>query len=195
MARLVFVPEGREVDIALAEFDALRAEILSFHQGQAGSIAAALTASAALGALALNPTGGRLELLLVLPFVLGGLGFLHTDLNRRIHLLGRYIETQLWQEGGVLRDWSSQLPSWEQYNRHDMEEQGKAHSLSAAIPVILIFFLPSVASLAVGFYELAFGTWANPLWWLFGTGCVVVLIQVVVALSVIRARRRTLALV
>ena len=182
-----FVPEGREVDVALAEFSALRDEILTFHQGMAGAIAAAITATAALGAIALNPTGGRLELLLVLPFALAGLGMLHMDLRRRIHKIGKYIQEELWADDGPLdRGTSGVLPSWEAYNKRKM--RAPPSLIASAIPVAVIFFIPSIASLAVAFVELAFGTWSKSLWALFGGGCVIVCIYGAITAWVIKLR-------
>ena len=153
----------------------------------AGAVAAAITATAALGAIALNPSGGRLELLLVLPFALAGLGMLHMDLRRRIHQLGKYIETELWAPGGPLRRNSfGVLPSWEDYNLAQMEATPSL--IAAAIPVAVIFFIPSIASLVVAFVELAFGTWSKSLWPLFGGGCVIVFIYGAITAWVIHHR-------
>jgi hypothetical protein len=69
----------------------------------------------------------------------------------------------------------------------DVEWEG-AGLLAAGAPVVLIFFMPSIASLAVAVVELAFGTWTKSLWALFGGGCVVVLIYALVALWAIRKR-------
>lgn len=162
----------RETDVALAEFETLRAEILAYAQAQAGTIAAALTATTALGTIALSRRDGPLEVLLVLPFVLSGLGLLYTDLSRRSFLIGHYIKTKLWSKPGVLREDGTRLTSWEDEAGRYRSNLGVPGFASAVLPFLLIFILPSAGSLVLGGCLISSRGWEAPLAAAFGLGLV-----------------------
>jgi hypothetical protein len=86
---------GRRVDVALAEYTALRAKILSRQQAQSTATGVALTATAAILGFAVNKDG-QLDILLVLPFVLSGLAIVYLNHGVALRILGRYIEQRLW---------------------------------------------------------------------------------------------------
>lgn len=60
-------------ELALAELSTLRSEVLAIRQIQTAIYTAALTILAAIAGVALAKKEGRIEMLLVLPFVLSGL--------------------------------------------------------------------------------------------------------------------------
>ena len=142
-------------DVALEEFKALRAEILAVQQFQNAAFAAALTAIAAVGSFALTKSGGRHELLLVLPIVLSGLGLLQAQCARETNQIGNYVRDHLWarlpvHEGDPFR-------SWEHF-------VARSHRrLHGIVARILIFGVPSVVSLVIT--DQQWNTRLAPLWW------------------------------
>lgn len=133
-------------DAALAEFSALRAEIVARQQAQTAAVGAALTVAGAIGAVAFAGDRDRLEILLVLPFILCGLGLIHQEHSHRTNVLGTYVRERLWPE---LAESAGYRLSWEQflhdYQRH--EERRATWALLGRAPYVLIFFAPGAASL------------------------------------------------
>lgn len=148
------MPVVEPKDVALAEFEALRAEMLAIRQTDNLTFSVAFTAIAAIGGFALSKQGGRLEVLLVLPVVLSGLGLLQAQNSRQIDQLAAYIRDCLWERLPVN---GTRYPSWEHYIAGSRRF---AHGLIARV---LIFVVPSIASLAI-----TIGQWDTrlfPLWW------------------------------
>jgi hypothetical protein len=171
------VPE-MTTDVAKAELDALRKELLTRSQAEGTAVSAALTVVAAVGGFALAKKQGRLEMLLVLPLVLSGLGLL---LTRGVHgnrLVACYIREHLWPRLGATET-DDAYPSWEHFIDKFRKEHTRfsVYALLNAIPVALIFVVPSIASLAV---TLANGHLGS-LWWLWGAGVFSIVAFVVLA--------------
>jgi hypothetical protein len=172
-----------DVDVVLAEFSALRAEILSCQQAQTGVFVGGMTATAAVGAIAFSK-GSRLQILLVLPFVLSGLGLLYLDYSRRPAAIGKYIRTELWLIL-ELHPACRQLPSWERYLDKKRQQLSRRDRLLGALPFVLVFLVPSVLALVVGAYKLIHSSWGEA-YWLLWVACLVVVLMLLALL----ARRR-----
>jgi|SRR5450631_1646553 hypothetical protein len=82
-------------DFALEAYKALRAEIDHYSQAMGVLVGVALTAVGAIGAFALSKPGNR-EALLVLPFVLSGLGLVQANNGIQVRRRDEYIRTYLW---------------------------------------------------------------------------------------------------
>jgi hypothetical protein len=100
---------GRDVDVALAEFAALRAEIASSKTVQSTSIGVGLTAIGAIFAFALQKNGTTDTLLVVAPFSLV-INVVYFAEAVRIRRVGDYIRKYLWQ---YLEDRTGYPHSWE----------------------------------------------------------------------------------
>lgn len=87
--------ERAAVEVALAEFNALRAEIVSTRTAQGAVIGAGLTAVGLAFTFALQQSGER-ELLLAVPPLALIASSLHVAESYRIHKLGDYIRCTLW---------------------------------------------------------------------------------------------------
>jgi len=155
-------------DVAHAELEALRTELLARSQAQVPLITAALTIVAAVGGFALAKKEGRIEMLLVLPLVLSGLGLLIVEGVQGNRRIARYIRDHLWDrlpDNGDPPD----ATSWEHYVaafRRTNTDRVSAFVLSSVTPIVLIFVVPSIAALAV---TLVVGD-LGALWVLWGAG-------------------------
>jgi hypothetical protein len=138
-------PEKR-VDVALAEFNALRAEILSYTTAQAALIGVGLTALAVIVGFVVKE-GGDDRLLLAIPPLALVINLLQAANTYRMATIGRYIQESLWpylqREVG-----DEDLPSWE------AEVAGRVRKwwmslvgLVVNAPATLLFFAASVGAL------------------------------------------------
>jgi hypothetical protein len=143
------------VDVALAEFEALRGELLQLHQGQVAMFTAAFTVTAAIGGFALSRTSGHVELLLVLPVVLCGLGLIQAQYSRQSHQIGDYIRECLWLR--LPTHPGDAVPSWEHYISNSRR---RFHGIVARL---LIFAVPSIACIVITYRQ--WNTGLAPLWW------------------------------
>jgi hypothetical protein len=154
----IVAAEKTVVDIALAEFTALRSEILAVEQFENTAFAAALTILSAIGGFALTKNGGRLEILLVLPIVLSGLSLLQTQCTVLTEQMGKYIRDHLWER--VPSDSSAKYPSWEHFLGR---ERGVFAYAWGVVARTLIFVVPSIVALVIND-----GHWHGKLaalWW------------------------------
>jgi hypothetical protein len=167
-------PKVTLADVALAEFTALRSEVQSIRQIQTAVYTAALTILAAVGGFALAKKEGRLEMLLVLPLVLSGLGLILVEAETGISNIGEYIREKL----------SSRLPanqermSWEMFIFRRRSETGARYALLGGAAPALILVVPSIASLWITDDQLGSHLW--PLWWsgaVAAVACVGMLIE------------------
>ncbi len=83
------------IDIALAEFIALRGLIATMYQMRLALLAGGLTAMGVVAGLALHQDSNR-NLLLLIPALAATTVMINSELGRRIRLNGRYIYTKLW---------------------------------------------------------------------------------------------------
>ncbi len=157
-------------DFALEAFKALRAEVDHYLQAMGVLVGVALTAVGAIGAFALSKPGNR-EALLVLPFVLSGLGSL-VQVNNGIQVRRRdeYIRTYLWPKT-TLPPTGQGLPvvSWEEWiatMRVDQSALNPAKVAGAAGYVVVLSFL-SAGALALT-ASLAWAKTSLAIVWVFG---------------------------
>lgn len=148
-------------EVSLAEYKALRDELLGIRQIQTAVLTAALTILAAVGGVALTKKGGRVEILLVLPFVLSGLGVIIIQCAAGVTLIGDYIRTELWT--GITVNASARLPSWEVFLEEVRCDARKRYRFSVIIAPLLILAAPSWASLGITYRDAVNHLW--PLWW------------------------------
>lgn len=133
-------------DAALLEVAAVREELRNRLQGESTIFTAALTAIAAIGGFALSDDG-RLEMLLVLPLILSGLGLLIVQGTQGNQNMATYIRDR-WdaiRPGGGFE-------SWEHHIQARREEHGRRidFAVTALAPILLIFVLPAVAASIIG---------------------------------------------
>jgi hypothetical protein len=145
-------------DLPLAEFNALRGEVLAIRQIQTAVYTAALTILAAIGGFALEKRGSRVEILLVLPFVLSGLGVILVESNVGIENIGAFIRTELPKRLPV-----GEAESWEQFIERKRGKDSKLYrGLSMTSPA-LILVVPSIASFGINGSQATGRLW--PLFW------------------------------
>ncbi len=102
----------------LEVYKVLRDEITHHIQAMSALLGVALTATAAIGAFALNKQTGDRQSLLVLPFVLSGLALAQVNHGIQIRRLGEYIRTHVWPSDGstaALPSSEPPTPSWEEW--------------------------------------------------------------------------------
>jgi hypothetical protein len=151
--------KGTRVQIALAEFNALRGEIISHSTTQAGLIALAVTAIGLVGGFVIKEDGDP-RLLLILPFLVSAAGIHSAEQGRGIALMGTYIRDSLWPyldrihgEDGLVGE---AMPSWEQTvtdfrdrKKHKGRWTHPSFLLLSGLPGTLIFFFGSAVPLVV----------------------------------------------
>jgi hypothetical protein len=157
-------------------YKALREEMHQHYQAMGAVLGVALTATAAIGAFGLSHTGNR-DALLILPFVLCGLGLVQVDHGIQVRRLGEYIRTYLWptntqeSQSGV-----TPPPSYEEWIARMRTAQGLFPTkATGALGQAVVFVLPSVAALLV----TASKAWGSPLLAIVWGGALLVLIAAI----------------
>jgi hypothetical protein len=142
-------------EIALGEFQSVRAEIAMHQQAKTRYLTLALTATGAIGAFALG-RNGNIEALLVLPLVLSGLAIVYLKHNLDVENLGEYVRDQLWPL--LQSTWGrsktgdiGELPSWDAWinNRRATTSRKSLYGALGVLPPLLIFSAPSVCAVAI----------------------------------------------
>ena len=160
------------VPVLLAEYAALRAEIVSRLNAQATTFGVTLTAVGVVGGIVLTGKASR-DLLLVIPILAPSLGLFFVDHMRHMALLGLYIRGDLWE---ALRQELSgrSLPSWEHrwaaYNDMSQHRTPSSYLLFALVVVVppgAVFFLSAVICLVIT-ASRAFDTTAHAVIWVLG---------------------------
>lgn len=149
-------------EIAKAEYESLRSELISRTQSQATIVTAALTLVGAVGGFALSKEG-REEILFVLPFALSALGVLLVEGTRANHRMAHYLREYAWPRmfgaGEVPWSWEDLIERYRQTHQLRVSP----HSVAGAAPVLLVLVLPSVVALGLTLDEARHdGLW--PLW-------------------------------
>lgn len=169
-------PQGKEpsadkaVDVLLAEFNALRAEMHSYISAQAALVGLGLTALGVITSLAVGNNGDD-DLLLAIPPLVALIVLAHTAETYRIATLGDYIREKLWPD---LERRVGNIPSWE---IHAVEQRPKRavtvflKAIGVDFPAMTLFLLSSVIVLAT-----APGKWETL--WCIGLVATVVAIAV-----------------
>jgi hypothetical protein len=138
-------------DFALEAFKALRAEIDHYLQAMAAVVGVALTAVGAIGAFGLSQPGNR-EALLVLPFVLSGLGLVQVNNGIQVRRRDEYIRTYLWPtESLPPTSQGLQVVSWEEWIATMRVDQSAFNSakVAGAAGYVVVFTFPSAGALAL----------------------------------------------
>jgi hypothetical protein len=197
---------GQRIQVALAEFNALRSELDTHVGTQEKLIALVVTAIGIVAGLVIRE-GGDPRLLLILPFLVSAAGIHYAEQTRGIALIGSYIRDALWPYVRIqLAEASTRsqpLPSWEDVvsdfrmeDRHRSGRVYRSYLLSSAVPGAMIFMLGSVVPLVVlhfvtttngdGRAEHVIGSnlldWNvyRAIWWL---GVILTVVYVAIALS------------
>lgn len=141
-------------NVTLAEYSALRAEILTHTSVQQTLLGAAITLSGVLAGFALQ---GNDELVLLLPIATLLLGAAYADESRKIYVIARYIVEVL-----ACRDGAEGLKGWEESRqRHRLTSVG-----SAVLQVTAFGLFPLMAQAYVLWWVGA----SEKGYWLLGTG-------------------------
>lgn len=136
-----------QLDVALAEFKALRDEIGSRATSSHTLININAVASGVAGGLVVN-NPGRVELLLVLPILSSVLGLLWLDHAHNIRNIGDYINTTLRPSiVGILGEGGERALAWEEHV-DVYERRAFLRFLPLGVPVLVLFAAVPVASLA-----------------------------------------------
>jgi hypothetical protein len=163
---------------ALAEFQALRAEIVQRIQAQQGLYALCVLGNGALLGAGLAGTKAHPAVFLCIPFVSSAIGLAYADHTRRIFYIGEYIRDRLWPSitGLVERP----LQSWEEVFAETMTLRTPFQAmLTTAYLATLFVFIPLAASA----YAASASHWdqSSGEWILWCAGILTTLFYVVVA--------------
>ncbi len=162
---------GRRLEASLAEFQALRAEIVQRLQSQQALYGLCILAIAALLGAALAGEKSHPTILLCAPFVTSAVGLAYADQTRRIFYIGIYIRDTLWPRvdqsvGGIGH-------SWEETFSDVMTIRTPFQAmLSTAYIGLLFVFTPLVANLYAAFAQHWSFSFAE--WLLWGAGLLAV---------------------
>jgi hypothetical protein len=148
----------RAVDVAIAEFNALRAEIVSHVTAQAALIGLAITAAGVVVGFTVKE-GADQRLLLALPPLALLVVLLHTAETFRAASIGRYISTELWED---LEERVGELRSWEAR----VAERRRRHLLLLLPELFLLDFPAMVIFIMAGVYALVQVGGGEALWWI-----------------------------
>jgi hypothetical protein len=147
---------GQRLDVALAEFSALRTELQGHSTAQGSLIALVVTAIGIVAGLVIKE-GGDPRLLLILPALVSAAGIHYAEQSRAIRLIGSYIRDRLWpylrEQLSEAKSASRLPPSWE-HLVDDVRHPGRVRDryfaslvLSSTVPSVIIFLLGSVVPL------------------------------------------------
>lgn len=102
---------GRDLDVELAEFNALRAESVAQQTAQATLVGVGLTALGVVFGFAVKE-GGDTRLLLAVPPLAAIISLIHASVTFRIIRIGDYIRDELWP---AMQGQVGPIPSWQAY--------------------------------------------------------------------------------
>ena len=109
------IPKSAEAERDIAEYVALREEILARLNSQTTLVGICLTAVGVAFGLALSDKGVPRQVLLVVPPIVSGLGFFYAYNSRAMLLLGRYLRTELWPRLNSDPAGDGRAASWEHF--------------------------------------------------------------------------------
>jgi hypothetical protein len=133
------------VEVALAEFNALRGEMLNHMNAQATLMGIGLTALGFVFGFAIRDGGDR-QLLLTVPLLATFVSLLHAGRYYQISVIASYIRERLWPY--LQRQIGEELPSWEMHiamHRGDRRNFMLSHLIDT--PAIALFVAASVFAL------------------------------------------------
>ena len=177
----------QRIDIALAEFSALRAEILAHTNVQASLIALVVTAIGIVAGFVIKDDGDP-SLLLILPFLVSAAGIHSSEQGRAIALIGSYIRDELWPYLEAQLGSSDLPPSWETLvsdlrscSKHRRRRVFLTYVLLSGVPGFLVFGLGSLVPLIV--LPVVDGLDETIYWWVWALGILLTLVYGVLARS------------
>lgn len=138
-------------DFALEAFKALRTEVDHYLQAMAATVGVALTAVGAIGAFGLSQSGNR-QALLVLPFVLSGLGLVQINNGIQVRRRDEYIRTYLWPKKDLPpTSQGLHVLSWEEWIATMRVDHSAFNSakVAGAAGYVVVFSFPSAGALAL----------------------------------------------
>lgn len=177
-------------EVALAEFNALRAEIISRITTQAALMTLVVTAIGLVAGFVIKAGDGKgpgdVRLLLILPFLVAGAGIYSSNQDHGIRLAGAYIRDVLWPAmappQGSFLSWERVMSDFRRSGGHRDKSVYLAFEFLAGIPGILIYGLGSIVPLfLVAFDGKAFDRIEYAVVW--GIGAVLIAIYVMLAWS------------
>ncbi len=136
--------EERWLEIALAEFSALRAEILQRIQLQQVVLGLTITAVGTLLGVALAGPQSRAVLLLATPYLTSALGFAYFDHARRIEQAGSYVRKMLWPDFRLLS--TERLHSWEDSFAIVVTGRSRFEAFLSGAYLVTVFVVSPVAA-------------------------------------------------
>jgi hypothetical protein len=151
-----------DTEVALKEFESLRAETEAHQRTKNQFLALAITATGAIGSFALG-RDGNLDALLVLPLVLSGLATIYLRHHVDIELIGQYVRNELWPFVSATIEAEetdrppagarSRIPSWDRWiqDRRVTLRRESIYGAMGIVPPLLIFGAPSLGALVIAF--------------------------------------------
>ncbi len=133
--------EEKAVDVAIAEFNALRAEIVSYISTQATLVGLALTAGGLIVGFTVKENADQ-RLLLAIPLLTLLVVLLHTAASYRSAMIGHYIYNVLWKD---LERHVGKLSSWEA-----RVAKRRKRSVWKMLPEIFFLDFPAMSIFIVG---------------------------------------------
>lgn len=161
--------EEKAIDVAIAEFNALRTEIVSYISTQAALVGLALTAGGLIVGFTVKEHVDQ-RLLLAIPLLTLLVVSLHTAASFRSALIGRYIDNVLWAN---LKKHVGEIPSWEAE-----VAKRRQRTIWKMLPEIFFLDFPAMTIFIVGsFYSMVRVGPGEFLWWV---DCVALALAIVV---------------
>jgi hypothetical protein len=135
---------GTVLTAALAEFNALRQEIMQHIGAQDRLVQLNLTALATIAGLTIAQKA-TVALLLVVPFLSAALGFAWLHHLRQVALIGRYIHKELWPF--IAKSEHVRLPSWEESYSTSIAKPSLVVRVTGSIQPVAVFVAPPLLAL------------------------------------------------
>jgi hypothetical protein len=178
------------IDIALAEFNALRALAATRFQMQLTLLVATFTAAGLIAGFVVKD-GGDTNLLLLIPLLASSVGILFNEQARRVAVIGDYINERLWPY--LRRRTDDELPSWETWAREQGPDLLRKSNVLLAIgeaPAVLLIPSVSVVSLVFAAPDALGGAFGYASLWVLGALITAANVAFPFVWMVPRARRR-----
>ncbi|MCG8926080.1 hypothetical protein [Lentzea sp. CC55] len=154
---------SERLNVAIAEFNALRAEIAGRSSAQHGLLNLSLVATAAIGTIAFSDAARR-PVLLLLPLLSCIFGILYFDHHFAIATIGKYVKSELAPDIRHHVSWGRAL-RWEEFVRVEASSRtGLAKGMVRFdLPIILAFVVvPALSTIYVA--SFASGPWFWAAW-------------------------------
>ena len=188
--RCVAVEEKR-VDVALAEFNALRSELLSYSTAQSALVGVGLTTLAVIVGFVVKEDGDP-RLLLAIPPLATVINLLQAANTYRMGTIGKYIQVDLWPYlQRTVKD-EQHLPNWEK------DVAKRMSTLKTGLPALLVNSTPIILFTAASAVALTEAGHLNhglrDLGWVLAAGSVLVPLLLAVVPALLRKPPKGLCL-